>query len=94
MVLLVIGSTRISPFAKQMEPSSVPIMDTMAFLMLMLPWLLFDNAEPQIGSRRGLEYPRSFQFHLLIDERLEKAKTFTKEDRDDANVDFVNQPGS
>jgi len=47
--------------------------------MLMLPWLLFDNAEPQIGSRRGLEDPRSFQFHLLIASRLEKAKTFTKE---------------
>src|SRR5205085_10032502 len=62
--------------------------------MLILPWLLFDNAEPKIGSRRGLEDPRSFQFHLLIDKRLEKAKTFTKEDRDDANVDFVNQPSS
>ena len=54
-------------------------MDTMPFLMLILPWLLFDNAEPQIGSRRGLEDPRSFQFHLLIASRLEKAKTFTKE---------------
>ncbi len=75
-------------------PSSVPIMDTMTFLMLILPWLLFDNAEPKICSRRGLEYPRSFQFHLLIASRLEKAKTFTKEDRDDANMDFVNQPGS
>ncbi len=62
--------------------------------MLSLPWLLFDNAEPQIGSRRGLEYPRSFQFHLLIGSRLEKAKTFTQEDRDDAHMDFVNQPGS
>src|SRR6266566_3880196 len=61
---------------------------------LSLSWLLFDNAEPQIGSRGGLEYPRSFQFYLLIDERLEKAKTFPKENRDDANVDFVNQPGS
>ena len=29
-----------------------------------------------------------------MDERLEKAKTFPKEDRDDANVDFVNQFGS
>ncbi len=62
--------------------------------MLSLPWVLFDHAEPQIGSRRGLEHPRSFQFHLLIDERPEKAKTFTKEDRDDANMDFVNQPSS
>jgi hypothetical protein len=62
--------------------------------MLILLWLLFDNAEPQIGSRRGLEHPRSFQFHLFTDERLEKAKAFTQEDRDDANVDFINQPGS
>jgi hypothetical protein len=62
--------------------------------MLSLPWLLFDHAEPQIGSRRGLEHPRSFQFQLFIVSRLEKAKTFTKEDRDDANMDFVNQPGS
>lgn len=53
--------------------------------------ILLDNAEPQIGSRRGLEHPRSFQFHLLIASRLEKSKTFTKEDRDDANMDFVNQ---
>jgi len=56
--------------------------------------LLFDNAEPQIGSRRGFEHPRSFQFHLLIGSRLEKAKTFTKEYGHDANMDFVNQPGS
>src|SRR2546428_3456899 len=56
--------------------------------------ILLDNAEPKIGSRRGLEHPRSFQFHLLIAYRLEKSKTFTKEDRDDANMDFVNQPGS
>ncbi len=69
-------------------------MEAVAFLMLSLPWLFCDNTEPQIGSRRGLEYPRAFQFHLLIDERLEKAKTFTQEDRDDANMDFVNQPGS
>ena len=69
-------------------------MDTVAFLMLIPPWLLFDNAEPKICSRKGLEHPRSFQFHLLIDERLEKSKTFPKEDRDDANMDFVNQPGS
>jgi hypothetical protein len=53
--------------------------------------ILLDNAEPQIGSRRGLEHPRSFQFHLLIADRLEKSKTFTKEDRDDAHMDFVNQ---
>src|SRR5437588_2888592 len=56
--------------------------------------VLLENAEPKIGSRRGLEYPRSFQFHLLIAERFEKSKTFTKENRDDANVDFVNKPGS
>ncbi len=56
--------------------------------------ILLDNAEPQIGSRRGLEYPRSFQFHLLMASRLEKSKTFTKEDGNDANMDFVNQPGS
>jgi hypothetical protein len=62
--------------------------------MLILPSLLFDNAEPKIGSRRGLEDPRSFQFHLLIDERPEEAKTFTKEYWYDANVDLVNQPGS
>ncbi len=62
--------------------------------MLSLPWLLFDHAEPQIGSRGGREHPRAFQFHLLIDEVPEKAKTFTKEDRDDAHMDFVNQPGS
>jgi hypothetical protein len=31
---------------------------------------------------------------LLIDERLEKAKTFPKEDRNDANAKFVNQLGS
>ena len=66
MVLLVIGSTFIAPFAPHMLPPSVPTMDTVAFLMLILPWLLFDNAEPQIGSRRGLEHPRSFQFYLLI----------------------------
>src|SRR5438876_1932670 len=72
----------------------VPIMDTMPFLMLILPWLLFDNAEPQIGSRRRLEDPRSFQFYLLIGSRLEKAKTFPKEDRDNANMDLANQPGS
>ena len=56
--------------------------------------ILLDHAEPQIGSRRGREDPRSFQLHLLIDVRLEKAKTFPKEDWDDANVDLVNQPGS
>jgi hypothetical protein len=54
----------------------------------------FDHAEPQIGSRRGLEHPRSFQFQLLIGERLEKAQAVPKEDRDDAHMDFVNQPGS
>src|SRR5437879_13492800 len=52
IVLLVIGSTCISPFAEHMLPSSVPIMDTMTFLMLILLWLLFDNAEPQVCSRR------------------------------------------
>src|SRR5258708_21014242 len=56
--------------------------------------ILLDNAEPQIGSRRGLEHPRSFQFHLLIADRLEKSKTLTKEDRDDPHMRFVNQPGS
>ena len=62
--------------------------------MLSLPWVLFDHAEPQIGSRRGREHPRAFQFQLLIGSRLEKAKTFPKEDGHDANMDFVNQPGS
>jgi hypothetical protein len=56
--------------------------------------ILLDHAEPQIGSRRGREHPRSFQFQLLIGSRLEKAQTFPKEDRDDAHMDFVNQPGS
>src|SRR5258705_4070374 len=57
-------------------------------------WILLDNAEPQISSRLRLEDPRCFQFNLFIDERLEKAQTFTKEDRDDANMDFVNKSGS
>src|SRR3954466_6263516 len=52
MVLLVIDNTGIAPFVEQMLPSSVPIMDTMTFLILILPWLLFDNAEPKICSRR------------------------------------------
>ena len=70
------------------------IRDTRTFLTLSLPCVLFDHAEPQIGSRRGREDPRSFQFQLLIDERLEKAQPFTQENRDDAHMNFVNQPGS
>src|SRR5450755_4238534 len=54
----------------------------------------FDNAEPQISSRRGHENTRSFQFRLRIDERLEKAQPFANEDGDDAEADFINQSGS
>ena len=62
--------------------------------MLSLPWVLFEHAEPQIGSGLRLEDPPSFQCHVLIDERLEKAKTFTKENRDNTHMDLVNQSGS
>src|SRR5258708_19363443 len=55
---------------------------------------LLDHAEPQIGSRWGLEHSRSFQFQLLIGSRLEKTQTLTQVDRDDAHMNFVNQPGS
>src|SRR2546428_14136921 len=68
--------------------------DPRTFLLPSLPWVLFEHAEPQIGSRRGREDPPEFQFQLLIGSRLEKAQPFPKEDRDNAHVDFVNQPGS
>ena len=67
--------------------------DPRTFLLPSLPWVLFEHAEPQIGSRRRREDPRAFHFQLLIGSRLEKAQPFPKEDRDNAHVDFVNQPG-
>lgn len=56
--------------------------------------LSFGHAKPQIGSRRGLEYPRSFESHLLIGARLEKAKAVTQKDGNNANMDLVHQPGA
>jgi hypothetical protein len=53
-----------------------------------------DHPKPQIGSRLRLEHPRFFHLHLLIDQRLEKAKTLPQKHRDDANTDLINQPGS
>ncbi len=41
-------------------------MDTRTFLMLILPSLLFDNAEPKICSRRGLYDLHAFQFNLQL----------------------------
>src|SRR5207237_9704431 len=63
-----------------------PARDPRTFLTLSLPWVLFDHAEPQIGSRRGREDSHSFQFQLLIGERLEKAQPFPQEDRNDAKM--------
>jgi len=42
----------------------------------------------------GRRSPLFFPVPSAMDERFEKAKTFPKEDWDDAHVDFVNQPGS
>jgi len=53
-----------------------------------------DHAEPQIGSRWRRKDPRPFEFHLLIDERHEKAQALSRQDRGDANVDLINQPDS
>ena len=62
--------------------------------MLILPSLLFDNAEPKICSRRGLYDLHAFQFNLLATEMLEKSETFTKEYGYDTNLYLINKPGS
>src|SRR5437660_5454599 len=70
------GCSEVPAHLFQQVRSTCSFHDPRTFLLPSLPWVLFEHAEPYIGSRRRREHPRSFQFQLLIGSRLEKAQTF------------------